>query len=297
MIDQFPQEAPVKVYAATEKAPLASQSTSSLESNSTHPKRQSDFEKLFSHQLKPTEGEIVPDDFYTVVHTQSADLQASVLLHGRLYLTRYHICFRSNIMGYVTENIHDLKEITSVEKSTTAKWIQNAVSITLDTKEDDKAIGYGSMGDRDAMYACLMEVWKDRAPDRWSAHVEKSEAQNADADPGSGAAVRQRSATTATKSGNPKEEDTTGRHRSATAAGRLDHDETAQDDDAEEGSATTGEAKETKCSGEHFDEVALDTTLPVQMEQLFKLMYHTPEFGQDFLQNKQKLTGKLCLFD
>ena len=205
-------------------------------------------------------------------------------------------------MGYVTERVHDLRDIVWVERSTTAKWIQNAVSIGVDTELDDKVIGYGSMADREAMYTGLMDVWKERAPERYSQFLERRETKSAmDADL-AGAATRHRSATTATKSGVPHDIETAGRHRSATATAKLGQDkpttkteagitEEDEHEDDHEGSQDT-EAKETECCGEHFDEVALDTTLPVEIDQLFELMYHNEEFGQDFFKNKQKLTGK-----
>ena len=208
-------------------------------------------------------------------------------------------------MGYVTEKIHDLRDITVVERSTTAKWIQNAVSIELDTTSDEKVVGYGSMGDREAMYTGLMEVWKERAPERHSAYMDKLEKEKelaAAADRSTGTPSRHRSATTATTSGVPKVTESAGRHRAATAAGELEHGENggpahetiAEEKEDDHDAAETTEGKETECSGEHYDELALDTTLPVEMKQLFKLMYHTPEFGRDFLENKQSLTGE-CL--
>jgi hypothetical protein len=205
-------------------------------------------------------------------------------------------------MGYVTERVHDLKDIVWVERSTTAKWIQNAVSIGVDTDLDDKVIGYGSMADREAMYLGLMEVWKERAPERYSQFLERRETKSAmDADL-AGAATRHRSATTATKSGVPHDIETAGRHRSATATAKLGHEKPSTNIEAgiteeeEHEHDHTGsqdvEGKETECCGEHFGEVALDTTLPVEIDQLFELMYHNEEFGQDFLKNKQKLTGE-----
>jgi hypothetical protein len=245
----------------------------------------------------------------TVLQTQSADLQASVLLHGRLYLTRYHLCFRSNICGYVTERVHDLRDIVWVERSTTAKWIQNAVSIGVDTDLDDKVIGYGSMADREAMYIGLTEVWKERAPDRYTQFLERRETKsNMDADLAGAGSSRHRSSTTATKSGVSHDIENTTRHRSATASGKLGPDKPIKRGEAEagiteeeeheheDGEVQTTETKETDCSGEHFDEVALDTTLPVEIDQLFNLMYHNEEFGQDFLENKQKLTGEYSPF-
>jgi hypothetical protein len=161
------------------------------------------------------------------------------------------------------------------------------------------------MGDREAMYIGLVEVWKERAPERYSTYMERLERIKelaAVADSTGGTPSRHRSSTTATKSGVPRVTDTAGRHRAATAAGELEHETSAsgqyghasiveekeEDHDVAEGT----EGKETECSGEHYDELALDTTLPVGMNQLFKLMYHTPEFGRDFLENKQKLTGE-----
>lgn len=307
------QATPTKVYSNGTTSTLASQSTSSLGgSKPIRTNRQSDFEKLFGPHLQPHKGEDTPE-FFTVCQTQSADLQASVLLHGRLYLTRYHLCFRSNICGYVTEKIHDLRDIVSVEKSTTAKWIQNAISITLDTTSDEKVVGYGSMADRDAMYAGVIEVWKLRAPDRYSSWVETLAARGeseADilGDSKMSQSKRSRAATTSTQSGTNKYADieTRHRHRAATATGELGH---GQDGSPKKGPpGGTGGAsgaggaggqiaeeheglQETECSGEHYAELALDTTVDVEMEQLYNLMYHNPEFGKFFLEGKQKLTG------
>jgi hypothetical protein len=306
------QVTPTKIYPSGTTSSLASQSTSSLGGAKPIPtNRQNDFEKLFGNQLQPPKGEDTPD-FYTVCQTQSADLQASVLLHGRLYLTRYHLCFRSNICGYVTEKIHDLRDIVSVERSTTAKWIQNAISLTLDTESDEKVVGYGSMGDREAMYAGVMELWKLRAPDRYSTYMDRREV-NSDGEesaevadviggtPNYSKSKRHRSATSATQSGTKRDAEIEGRHRSATATGDLGHGvdgtpKAVHKDIAEETEEETAEgttaAQTTECSGQHYDELALDTTLPVKMDQLYNLMYHTPEFGKDWLENKQKLTGK-----
>ena len=212
-------------------------------------------------------------------------------------------------MGYVTERVHDLRDIVWVERSTTAKWIQNAVSIGVDTELDDKVIGYGSMADREAMYVGLMEVWKERAPDRYDQFLERRETKStlgAETDPAVFSASRHRSATTATKSGVPHDIENTTRHRSATATAKLGEDKSAKsaqagiaEEDEHENAHTDGGdnvAKETECSGEHFDELALDTTLPVQIDQLFGLMYHNEEFGKDFFENKQKLTGESPFF-
>jgi hypothetical protein len=153
------------------------------------------------------------------------------------------------------------------------------------------------MGDREAMYAGVMELWKLRAPERWNTFMENKDVESDDdADLAQDSAVvgekrsvakskRNRSATTSTQSGSNRTADVDGRHRAMTAAGELGHGVDGRP-------KSTGAAQETECSGEHFDEVALDTTLPVQIDQLYNLMYHNPEFGRDFLEVKQKLTGE-----
>ncbi|ORX38733.1 hypothetical protein BD324DRAFT_622133 [Kockovaella imperatae] len=135
----------------------------SLESNDSNPgvrrKRQSDFERIFGSQV----GQDVE-----VLATQSCDWQSNILLHGRLYLTRTHLCFRSNILGYVTEHVHPLADVVALERGTTAKWIQNAVYVNIKDESDPDGIhfGYGSLKDRDAMYETIFENWKAVAPDR-----------------------------------------------------------------------------------------------------------------------------------
>ncbi|KAK4688963.1 hypothetical protein P7C73_g1141, partial [Tremellales sp. Uapishka_1] len=223
-------------------------STSTAESLlGVNPKRQTEFERLFTEPLRR---EDAPADYLEVVATQSGDLQAKILLHGRLYLTRYHLCFRSNILGYVTENIHALKDITSVEKGTTAKWIQNAVYVVADGEQ----LGYGSLADRDALYETLVECWRTEAPERYEAMMDSIQGE---------ALVE-------------------------TAHVETGEDETTEVDEA--GGVT--DVKQTKCSGEHFDELAIDTTFPLPLDQLFNLLYHNRDFLLEFYENDKGHTGK-----
>lgn len=136
-------------------------------------KRQEEFERYFAEEIRKEYPSSPPADLLTVIATQSGDLQAKVLLHGRLYLTPHHLCFRSNILGYKTETIHPLDRLTSVRKGTTAKWIQNAVYIIEDSHGAGDYIGYGSLADRDAMFANIVEQWKAKAPARHTAWVDR----------------------------------------------------------------------------------------------------------------------------
>jgi len=108
----------------------ASSSVTSISGATVSQKRQDEFEKYFADKLNAEYS--VDDVDLTVLATQSADYQGKVLIHGRLYLTASHLCFRSNILGFRTERIHRLKNVKSVKKGTTAKWIKNAIYVCVD---------------------------------------------------------------------------------------------------------------------------------------------------------------------
>ncbi|WVF72553.1 hypothetical protein IAT40_007370 [Kwoniella sp. CBS 6097] len=234
---------------------IASSTTSILGEVSL--KRQAEFERYFGDQLRSLAPGQIPPDYLTVLETQSADLQAKVLLHGRLYLTPYHLCFRSNILGYKTEYIHALDKLVSVEKGTTAKWIQNAIYVCLDDETiDEKQLGYGSMKDRDSMYASVVECWKVVAPERYKAYAERPEVTL-----------------------DPEDVDEAGSDTSQEAASDT--------------TSTTGglEVKQTMCTEEgHLKDIALDVTFPVTLDQVYNLIYHNQEFIMEFYQVDQKLT-------
>jgi len=69
-------------------------------------KRNRDFHQLFRS---------VPDDDY-LIEDYSCALQREILAHGRLYVSEGHLCFSSNIFGWVTTLVMSFDEIVSVEK-------------------------------------------------------------------------------------------------------------------------------------------------------------------------------------
>lgn len=265
--------------AASSQVSLATSSTGG--DASVSPKRQIEFERYFRDQLALAGDRVGPDDL-TVVATQSADLQAKILIHGRLYLTRSYLCFRANILGFKTEKIHRVRDMVVVEKSTTAKWIQNAVSITMERLEngelpeeaDDttgRVFGYGSMADRDAMYEQLAAFWKEQRPERYEQHQRKR----------AESVARRAAATRDDELGTIKEDAAVG------GGAKADDADSSGSETADE---ATG-AKETQDSGERYKELALDVKLPVKPQALFDLIYHNEDFTMDFLKNVQKLTG------
>lgn len=109
-------------------------------------KRNKDFHQLFRS---------VPEDD-TLVEDYSAALQRDILLQGRLYVSEKHICFASNILGWVTHVVMNFDEVISMEKRMTAKIFPNAIHIqTLHAKHF-----FASLLSREATYDLLVGQWK-----------------------------------------------------------------------------------------------------------------------------------------
>ncbi|WWD18868.1 hypothetical protein CI109_103323 [Kwoniella shandongensis] len=241
-------------HRASSDASTSTASSFNIKGVST--KRQEDFEKHFGERLQADRLNVDADDadFLTVTQTQSADLQSSILLHGRLYLTRYHLCFRSNILGAVTERIHPLRDVVDVEKGTTAKWIQNAVYVKALVNGERVHHGYGSMADRDAMFDQIVEWWRIQAPEKYDEFVKAHDIPVVEAKEGN---------STVTLAAVP---------------------ELSPDTDA-------SDVKHTEGTGDHLKEVAIDAKIPLPLEQAYNLIYHNNDFAQHFYVNVKKLTG------
>jgi hypothetical protein len=113
-------------------------------------KRNKDFHQLFRS---------VPEDDY-LIEDYSAALQRDILLHGRLYISEGHICFSSNILGWVTNLVIGFDEVVSVEKKSTAVIFPNAIVIqTLHARNV-----FASLVARDSTYDLLIGIWKISHP-------------------------------------------------------------------------------------------------------------------------------------
>lgn len=109
-------------------------------------KRNRDFHQLFRS---------VPDDDY-LIEDYSCALQREILAHGRLYVSEGHLCFSSNIFGWVTTLVMSFDEIVSVEKRSTALVFKNGLMIsTLHAKNV-----FASFTSRDSTYDLIVGIWK-----------------------------------------------------------------------------------------------------------------------------------------
>ncbi|KAA6411590.1 MAG: hypothetical protein FRX48_04870 [Lasallia pustulata] len=113
-------------------------------------KRNRDFHQLFRS---------VPEDDY-LIEDYSCALQRDIILAGRIYVSEGHICFSSNILGWVTTLIISFDEVVSIEKESTAVVFPNAIAIqTLHARHT-----FRSLLSREATYELMVGIWKINHP-------------------------------------------------------------------------------------------------------------------------------------
>lgn len=109
-------------------------------------KRNLEFHKQF-RSLPPND--FLIDDF-------SCALSKEILLQGRMYVSEHHICFSSNIFGWVNTLIIGFDEVVGFEKKSTAVIFPNGIVIqTLHNRHS-----FASFISRDSVYELLMSIWK-----------------------------------------------------------------------------------------------------------------------------------------
>lgn len=113
-------------------------------------KRNRDFHQLFRS---------VPEDDY-LIEDYSCALQREIILAGRIYISEGHICFSSNILGWVTTLVISFDEVIAIEKETTAMVFPNAIAIqTLHARHT-----FRSLLSRDATYDLMVNIWRINHP-------------------------------------------------------------------------------------------------------------------------------------
>ncbi|ODV96557.1 hypothetical protein PACTADRAFT_32060 [Pachysolen tannophilus NRRL Y-2460] len=108
-------------------------------------KTQAEFHQIFK-QISPKE---------RLIEDYSCALQREILVQGRIYLSENHICFNSNILGWVKNFVIPLEEVIQIEKKTTAGVFPNAILVqTLHSKHI-----FASLLSRDSTFDLLTVVW------------------------------------------------------------------------------------------------------------------------------------------
>ncbi len=108
-------------------------------------KRNAEFHSMFK---KIPKNERLLEDY-------SCALQKDILIQGRMYITERHICFNSNILGWVTSIIIPLQEIVQLEKKSIAGLFPNSIVIqTLHQK-----YVFASFLARDVTFDLITNIW------------------------------------------------------------------------------------------------------------------------------------------
>jgi VAD1 Analog of StAR-related lipid transfer domain/GRAM domain len=101
----------------------------------------------------------VPEDDF-LIEDYSCALQKEILLAGRIYISEGHICFSSNILGWVTTLVISFEEVMAIERETTAMVFPNAIAVqTLHARHT-----FRSLLSREATFDLLVGIWKASHP-------------------------------------------------------------------------------------------------------------------------------------
>ncbi|KAL3232131.1 Membrane-anchored lipid-binding protein YSP2 [Nakaseomyces bracarensis] len=96
---------------------------------------------------------IMPEERLIAEHTCA--LSHDILLQGKLYITDVHLCFYSNILGWVTNAIIAFKDIDQIEKKTTAGIFHNAIAIEANSTK----YLFASFISRDSTFDQITDIW------------------------------------------------------------------------------------------------------------------------------------------
>lgn len=115
-------------------------------------KRNREFHKLFKS---------VPANDY-LLEDYSCALNRDILVHGRMYVSERHVCFYSNILGWVRNLVIAFDEIVQLEKRNTAGLIPNGLVIqTLHAR-----YSFASFVSRESTLELLTKIWKQNQSQR-----------------------------------------------------------------------------------------------------------------------------------
>ncbi|KAF2015467.1 hypothetical protein BU24DRAFT_179092 [Aaosphaeria arxii CBS 175.79] len=280
-------------------------------------KRNRDFHNLFKS---------VPEDDY-LIEDYSAALQKEILLHGRLYVSEGHLCFSSNILGWVTNLVISFDEVVSVEKKSTAVLFPNAIVIqTLHARNI-----FASFLTRDSTYDLIIGIWKISHPNLKSSlngvaldgsgtgdRTEKAESigsdegstqdsddevydEDAEDDDGMGSFTDAADGSVVSEAGSVKVGET--RKASATIAQAVSGGASKLSEGAEVAVNNATGAQDfpgpsthapTDCgdADSHYDKLLIDTTIPAPLGKIYSLMFGPASgvFMRKWLLEDQKST-------
>ena len=97
----------------------------------------------------------VPDND-RLVEDFACAYQQDILLQGRMFISREHICFNANIFGWVTNLVIAFADIVNIERKMSALIIPNAVLVTTANSQ----YYFASFMYREQAFSILWRLWK-----------------------------------------------------------------------------------------------------------------------------------------
>ncbi|ODQ53302.1 hypothetical protein SAICODRAFT_25375 [Saitoella complicata NRRL Y-17804] len=242
-------------------------------------KRNRDFHALF--RSVPAEDYLI-DDY-------GCALQKEILVHGRMYVSEGHICFNSNIFGWVTNLVIGFGEIVAVEKKSTAVVFPNAISITtLHAKHV-----FASFIARDTTYDLIVNIWRLSHPSvRTEANGIRAIDPNGNNHEGhDGTADDDDAMSVDDDTSVSSVEDVNG-----AAADGVPVDGASGGGATAEGGPGPATHGPTTCDpSEHYDKQLCDETIPAPLGRVWELLYgDSSTWVKDFLVNTEKVKDVNC---
>lgn len=263
-------------------------------------KRNEDFHALFPS---------VPEDDY-LIESYSCAVSRDLLIQGRLYVSESHLCFHSNILGWVTSIMVPFSDVVSIEKRNTAYLIPNAIIV----KTLQNRYTFSSLVSRDLTYSMLVSIWRLSMPSSNTQQLadldatDESDAESPASDPDQAkeetAADTSMQETSREDASNSKRSKLTKREklRNRLHAARLnakkkehreneadadndsdDSDDELDHDDGQEHPVTTCDCD---AKGAHLKEVVMDEVFDATPHQLFDLMFVSDFMERFFVENQ-----------
>ncbi|KAK9464801.1 hypothetical protein V1512DRAFT_229950 [Lipomyces arxii] len=227
-------------------------------------KRNREFHALF--RSVPEEDHLIED--------YGCALSREILLQGRLYISEQHICFNSNIFGWVTNLVISFDEVMAIEKKNTVVLFPNAIVVqTLHSRST-----FASFISRDSTYELMQQIWHNEE------HIGSSDSSRS----GSGSD---------SDSDDVIADDSDDESADADAG---DDDEKTLPADPNVAATSDSSANvdvgptshaPTQCScADHYEKVVCDRTFPVPIGRICKLLWDDdPTWVMNFMTNELKL--------
>ncbi|XP_056089866.1 GRAM domain-containing protein 2B-like isoform X2 [Rhinichthys klamathensis goyatoka] len=94
----------------------------------------------------------IPED---LEHVFTCALHKEVLYHGKMYVSRQHICFHSSVLLKDTKVMIHISSVLTIKKKHTAKIVPNAVAVITD---DGHKYVFGSLRNRESCFRLLQSL-------------------------------------------------------------------------------------------------------------------------------------------